>query len=153
MIAKTNTSEPSAEIVEAFETVEDRTRREWSSAGCDYAYFVVLFLQGKRRLEVQPSEIVKTQLYFRSDDFEKHALEMVCATDREMQPSLDDERQLRTRDNFLCDYADRKTLGHADLVAQITSIPYKVAERQQFDIAMFPRTYSSPTLFSWLWER
>jgi hypothetical protein len=112
----------------------------------------VLFLQGQRRLEIQPSEIVKTQLYFRSDDFEKRALEMVCQSDREMQPSLDDARQLRTLDNFLCDYVDGRTLGHADLVAQITSIPYKVAERQRFDAAMFPKVYASPSLFSWIWK-
>ena|ERR1700680_2097925 len=145
--------EPSFQPVEVFETVEDRTRREWAASGADWAYFIVRFLQEGRRLDIQPSEIVKTQLYGRSDDFEKHALDMVCATDHEIKPSPEDERRLRTRDNFLMDYVDRKTLGHMDLVKQLASIPAKVAERQRFDATLFSKVWESPRLFSWLWKR
>jgi len=152
-IAQATQIEPSFQPVEVFENASDRERREYAQAGCDYAYFVVRFLQGHRRLEIQPSEIVKTQLYKRADDFEKHALEMVCATELEIPPSPDDELKLRLRDQFLCDFADRKTLGHANDVAEIKLIPAKVAERRRFDTAMFPKVWESPVLFAWVWKR
>src|ERR1700730_3258699 len=136
--------EPSVELHEVFENAEDRTRRIWAENGCDYAYFVVRFLQGRRRLEIQPSEIVKTQLYARSDVFEKRALEMVCATEREIPPSPEDERRLRTQDQFLVDYIEGRNLGHADLVNQLRSIPTKVAERERFDRTTFAKVWESP---------
>ena len=150
---ETQNPEPSTEIVETFETVEDKTRREYASAGADYAYFIVQFLQGRRRLEIQPSEIVKTQTYARSDEIEKKALRIICESDHEIPPSPEDELKLRTRDQLLLSYVEGRNLGHADSVQQLTSIPQKVAERQYFDSALFGgRVYTSPVIFRWVWR-
>jgi hypothetical protein len=125
----------------------------WALAGCDWAYFLAEFLRGRRRLDIQPAEIVKTQLYQRSSEAEQRALCLVCETGKEINPLREDERRLRIRDQFLMNYVDGHNLGHADLVKELTSIPAKVAERDHFDRAMFARVYDSPRLFDWIWER
>jgi hypothetical protein len=139
------------ELVEVFERAEDRERREYSENGCDWAYFVVRVLQGRRRLEIQPSEIISTRLYARADGLEKRALEMICATDNEMTPSPEDKRRLLERDHWLDEYLSGRNIGHADLVNQIQNIPAKVAERERFDRTYFKKVYKQPRLFSFLW--
>jgi hypothetical protein len=127
-------------------------RMQWASSGADWGYFFIEFLRGRRRLDVQPEEIKHTQLWLRSDDLEKRALEMVCATEHELHPNPEDERILRSRDSFLMDFIDGRNLGHADLVTQVMSIPARVAERERFDRNTFPTVYESPRLFGWIFE-
>jgi len=146
----TNQIEQSVEMPEVFERAEDRERREYASVGADWAYFIVAFLRGRRRLEISRDEIVETQLYLRSNDVEKRALLFVCDSPNEIKPSSDDKFRLQILDQFLLDYVESKTLGHSDLVHQIKSIPARVAERQRFDRQLFPKTFPSPKLFSWV---
>ena len=138
---------------DVFESAEEKFRREYAEVGADWSYFIVQFLRGRRRLDIQPAEIVKTQIFLRADDAERRALEFVCEVDHPTRPSPDDELKLRIRDQFLIDYVDGLTLGHADLVAEIKSIPYRVAAREQSDRALFAKVYESPRLFTWIWER
>ncbi len=135
---------------EELESRTDAFRREYAAVGGDWAYFLVQFLQGRRRTEIKPDEIVKTQTYLRANDAERRALEFVCAVDHPSLPTPDDEIKLRLRDQFLVDFADGLTLGHADLVAEIRSIPMRVAERQKSDRALFATVYPQPFLFSWV---
>lgn len=145
-------TEPSAEIHEIFELTSDRERRIWAESGCDYVYFVVRFLQGKRRLEIQPEEIVLTKLYRRSDDLERRALRMVCDSGCVQVPSPEDSRRLREMDNWLYEYLEHRNIGHADKVKMLQSIPAHVMERQRFDSTYFATLYTSPKLFGFLWE-
>jgi hypothetical protein len=147
----TQVSEPSMTPIEAFEPESERELREWYEAGASWSYFLVEFLRGNRGLEIQPGEITGTQLYKKSPDAERKALEFVCATDVEQPPSPADEQYLRERDQFLADFVVGRIIGHSDLVAQIASIPRLVAERETFDQKMFPRTFRSPRLFQWIW--
>jgi len=145
--------EPSAEMVlPDFVTPAEALRKKWAELGCDSAYFVVEFLRGRRRLEIQPEEITHTQLYQRANDAERRALDLVCESDKESHPSPEAERRLRSRDAFLMDFIDGRNLGHADLVKQILSIPAHVAEREKFDRTYFRTMYTSPKLFGWIWE-
>jgi hypothetical protein len=112
-----------------------------------------MFLRGRRRLDIQPAEIVTTRLYQRSSEAERRAILMVCETEHEIQPPPEDERELRSRDAWLMDFVDGRNLGHADRVAQITAIPVHVAERQKFDRTYFKTMYKSPRLFSFLWNK
>ena len=146
-----NQIEPSFQPIEVFESADDKFRREYAEVGADWAYFLCQFLRGTRRLEISSEEIVETHLYRRSDDIEKRALFFVCESENEIKPSSDDKFKLQVLDQFLFDYLEGRTLGHADWVAQIRSIPFKVAERQRFDADLFPKTFPSPKLFSWIW--
>ena len=141
---------PTSELPEVFERAEDRERREYAQNGCDLAYFICLALRGRRRLDIQPKEIIATQVYQRSDEIERKALRLVCEVDHEVPASPDDEVKLKLRDQLLCDYADGKLLGRADAVAAIRAIPHKVKEREYFDQMAFPNTWPSPKLFGWL---
>ena len=138
---------------DVFESAEEKFRREYAEVGADWAYFLVQFLRGKRRADIQPEEIVETQLYLRATEAERRALEFVCQVDHPLHPSPDDRLKLRIRDQFLSDFVDGLTLGHADLVAEIEAIPYKVAAREQSDRALFANVYEQPRLFAWVWER
>ena len=55
------------------------------------------------------------------------------------------------RDAFLVEFADGKTLGHADFVYEIRGIPFRVARAQALDAARFQNTFNAPTLFRWVW--
>jgi hypothetical protein len=145
--------EPTTSMPEAFESPTDKARREFAEMGADATYFVARFLQGKRRVDIQPEEILKTQLYLRANDAERRALVFVCEVDYPTKPSPDDALKLRIRDQFLLDYVDGLTLGHADWVAEIESIPLRVAAREQADRSLFPTVWESPKLFQWIWER
>src|SRR6266853_5964535 len=149
-VAQATQIEPSFQPFEAYENAGDRERREYAEVGGDWAYFLVKFLQGTRRLEISSEEIVETQLYLRSNDVEKRALLFVCDSRNEIKPSSDDKFRLQILDQFLLDYVESKTLGHLDWVDQIKSIPARVAERQRFDRQLFPKTFPSPKLFSWV---
>ena len=145
--------EPITTTPEVVESIEDRTRRVWSESGADYAYFVVRFLQGRRKLPIQPSEIVKTQLYRMSDEIERKALRLVCEVSHEIPPSPEDERHLQVIDQFLIDHLAGRTLGHADVLNQLKLIPVRVAERKRFDATLFATVWESPKgMFSWLWR-
>lgn len=128
-------------------------RKTWNTPGCDWAYFIVQFLRGHRRLEIQASEITETQLYLRSDEIERHALRLVCESEYPRTPSAEDARRLIERDQFLTAYLEGRILGHANWVTEIRLIPARVAERQQFDRKTFQTVYASPRLFGLLWER
>src|SRR6266568_3073732 len=140
-MSTTNQIEQSVEMPEVFERAEDRERREYAAVGADWAYFIVEYLRGRRRLEISSEEMVETQIYIRSSDAERRALRFVCESENEIKPSSDDKFRLQILDQFLFDYLEGRTLGHADLVAQIKSIPFAVAERQQFDRQLFPKTF------------
>src|SRR6266568_2281205 len=140
-MSTTNQIEQSVEMPEVFERAEDRERREYAAVGADWAYFLVQYLRGRRRLEISSEEIVETQIYIRSSDAERRALLFVCESENEIKPSSDDKFRLQILDQFLLDYLEGRTLGHADWVAQIRSIPLRVAERQQFDRQLFPKTF------------
>ena len=152
-VAQATQIEPSFQPFEAYENADDRARREYAEIGADWAYFIVEYLRGRRRLDISTEEIVETQLYLRSNDVEKRALLFVCDSPNEIKPSSDDKFRLQILDQFLLDYVESKTLDHSDLVHQIKSIPARVAERQRFDRQLFTKTYESPRLFSWLFER
>jgi hypothetical protein len=107
-----NIAEPSVEMsLPDFVTPEDVFRKQWASSGADWAYFILQFLRGRRRLEIQPKEIAETQLYLRSSEQERRALAFVCATDEEVSPSPEDTRALRTRDQFVMDLVMEQILG------------------------------------------
>jgi hypothetical protein len=53
---------------------QDEERRSWAENGCDFAFFLVQFLRGQRRLPIQALEIVETQLYKRSSEAERKAI-------------------------------------------------------------------------------
>jgi hypothetical protein len=144
--------EASASGPEVFENADDKFRRQYAELGADFAYFIAQFLRGRRRLEIQPEEILKTQLYLRANDAERRGLNFICEVDHPMRPSPDDELKLRVRDQFLIDYVDGLILGHADLVAEIRSIPLRVAAREQADRSLFAKVYESPRLFEWIWK-
>ena len=150
-VAQATQIEPITHLVEMFEHPDDKARREYADVGADWAYFLVQYLRGTRRLEISSEEIVETQIYIRSSDAERRALLFVCESENEIKPSSDDKFKLQVLDQFLFDYLEGRTLGHADLVAQIRSIPFKLAERQRFDRQLFAKTYESPRLFSWIW--
>jgi hypothetical protein len=133
---------------------QNRERQMWAAAGADWAYFLVQFLRGQRRLPIQSSEIKTTQLYKRSSPAERQALEMVC--DEPEVPHLDPEskRALADRDAWLMLFADGKNLGHADRVAQIAEIPVLVEAREKGDRQMFPTAhYPITPLFDWIFTK
>jgi hypothetical protein len=144
--------EPSAEMVlPDFVTPAEAQRKKWAEFGCDSAYFVLEFLRGRRRLEIQPEEIAQTQLYLRSSELERRALDLVCESENKSHPSPVDERELQTRDTFLMDFIDGRNVGHTKWVSDIQDIPAKVAERKRFDRAYFRTVYTSRKLFGWIW--
>ena len=152
VVANLNIEEPSFQPVEVFERADEKFRREYAEAGADWAYFIVMFLRGRRRLDIQPAEVVQTHLFLRSSDAERRALLLVCETDNEIHPSPEDARRLREKDNWLDEYLSGRNLGHADWVNQIQNIPARVRERENYDRNLFPRVYKQPRLFSFLFE-
>ena len=144
---------PSNTKPEALESPTEKFRREYAEVGADWAYFLVQFLRGKRRAEIQPEEIKQTQIYLRANDAERRALDFVCQVDHLLHPSPEDKLKLRIRDQFLCGYVDGLTLGHADLVAEIKSIPFQIAKRAKADRALFANVYEQPRLFGWIFAR
>jgi hypothetical protein len=135
---------------------QDRQRREFAEAGGDWAYFLIQFLRGQRRLPIQQSEIVETQLYLRSSSAEQQALKMVCDEEprRLLYIEPEQKRALADRDAWLMLFADGKNLGHADRVRAIAEIPVLVAAREKCDCDMFPQAhYPIATLFSWVFEK
>jgi len=68
-------------------------------------------------------------------------------------PSAEDARHLRVRDQFILDYVGGRTLGHADWVKQLRSIPANVDERNHFDRMYFRTVYELLKLFQCKWER
>jgi hypothetical protein len=134
---------------------QDEERRSWAENGCDFAFFLVQFLRGQRRLPIQLSEIKQTHTYLRSNAAERQALEMVCDPETTHQIYIDPEskRALTDRDNFLMRYADSHPLERSDWVAQITQIPVLVAAREKGDRDMLPQAnYPITKIFSWLFE-
>jgi hypothetical protein len=134
---------------------QDEERREWASCGADYAHFLVQFLRGTRRLPIQQSEIVETQLYLRSNAAEQQALKMVCDEEprRLLYIEPEQKRALADRDGFLARYADGHPLERSDWVAQIREIPVLVEAREKGDRQMFPQAhYPITKIFSWLFE-
>jgi hypothetical protein len=154
MRQETQNPEPSAELVEAFESVEDRTRRKWAESGADWSWQILKFLQGRRVTEISLTEILTTQTYARSTLREQNALKFVAsqAEQRNLQDE-EDRRRLIERDIFLIRFIAGETLGHHDWVSEIQGIPFAVRRAQELDAALFPRTYSSPQLFTWIWAR
>ena len=135
---------------------QNQERREWAESGADFAFFLVQFLRGQRRLPVQQSEIKETQLYLRSSAAEQRALEMVCDAEPSHPIYLEPEqkRELADHDAWLMLFADGQNLGHADRVAQIMQIPSAVAAREKWDRDMFPQAhYPIQKLFGWVWEK
>jgi hypothetical protein len=133
---------------------QNQERREFAEAGGDWAFFLVQFLRGQRRLPIQQSEIKETQLYLRSNAAEQRALEMIC--DEPEVPYIDPEnkRALTDRDGWLMLLADGKNLGHADRVAQVMQIPAAVAAREKGDRDLFPQAhYPITPLFQWVFEQ
>jgi hypothetical protein len=135
---------------------QNREREIWASCGADWAYFLMQFLRGQRRLPIQLREIKQTHTYLRSSPDERQALEMVCDPEPTHPIYIEPEskRSLTNRDNFLMRYADSSTLERSDWVAQITQIPVLVAAREKGDQEMFPQAhYPITTLFSWVFEQ
>ncbi len=144
--------EPRAEMVLDFVDRRDLARQKWAESGADWAYFIVRFLQGQRRVEVHPEEITGTLLYQRSNDAEKQALRLVCEEPvKGIFPSWEDQRLLRERDHWLNEFIEGRNLGHGDLVKQLSEIPSQVAAREDWDRTYFHEVYPSRKLFSWLW--
>jgi len=132
----------------------EQFRKAWAEHGCDPAYFILKFLQGRRQADIRVEEIADTLFYARCDDREKMALLLVCAESSEPKQFLvRDTDQLKERDIWLDTYLAGKNLGHADLVDQLNCIPAQVEERQRFDRFYFSKVYESPNLFSWIWTR
>jgi len=132
----------------------EQFRKAWAEHGCDWAYFVLKFLQGRRQADIRVDEIAETLFYARCDDIEKRALLLVCAESSEPKQLLvSNTDELKERDIWLHTYLAGKNIGHADLVEQLNLIPAQVEERQHFDRTYFSRVYESPKLFAWLWER
>jgi len=135
---------------------QDAERREFARAGGDWAFFLVQFLRGQRRLPIQQSEIKETQLYLRSNAAEQRALEMVCDAEPKQPLYIEPEskRALADRDGWLMLFSDDKNLGHADRVAQIRAIPAAVAAREKFDCDLFPKAhYPITRLFDWIFTK
>jgi hypothetical protein len=134
---------------------QDRERREWAESGADFAFFLVQFLRGQRRMPIQQNEIVETHLYLRSSPAEQLALKMVCDEEprRLLYIEPESKRELRERDNFLARYADGHPLERSDWVAQIREIPRLIAAREKADRDLFPQAhYPITKIFSWLFE-
>jgi len=149
--------EPSVETIskiEAYEHPDTRMRREWAENSGDFAWQIIKFLQGKRSNEVSLIEVEQTETYKRSSELEQSALRFV-ASQAEQRHAVSDEdrRRLIERDNFLMRYADGQTLGHQDWVTEIRNIPIAVRHAQEVDAHLFPKTFVSPTIFRWVWER
>jgi hypothetical protein len=135
---------------------QNQERREFAEAGCDWAFFLIQFLRGMRRLPIQASEIVETQLYKHASEAERKALLLVCDADPEQPLYIEPEskRVLADRDAWLMLFVSGSNLGHADRVAQIRAIPSAVAAREKFDCDLFPQAhYPITTLFSWVFEQ
>src|SRR5712691_9052126 len=135
---------------------QNQERREWAEAGGDWAFFLVQFLRGQRRLPVQASEIVETQLYLRSSEAERKALLLVCDAEHSHPIYIEPEqkRELADRDGWLLNFVSGSNLGHADRVAQIVAIPAAVAAREKFDRDLFPQAhYPITKIFSWVFEK
>jgi len=129
-------------------------RRAWAEHGCDWAYFVLKLLQGRRTSDIRVEEITETLFYARCNDVEKMALLLVCADSSEPKQLLaSDTDEFKEHDIWLDNYLNGKNLGHADMVTQLYSIPVAVADRQRFDRQYFSVQYESPKLFGWVWER
>jgi hypothetical protein len=135
---------------------QDAERQIWASCGADWAYFLIQFLRGQRRLPVQQSEIKETQLYLRSSEAEQKALLLVCDEEPRRLLYIEPEQKsaLADRDNWLMLLVDGKNLGHADRVRQIAEIPQLIAAREKADRDMFPTAhYPIATLFTWIWAK
>jgi hypothetical protein len=50
-------------------------------------------------------------------------------------------------------FVEGETLGHQNWVSEILDIPFAVSRAQALDAAVFQKTYRSPELFSWIWEK
>jgi hypothetical protein len=133
---------------------QDAERRDWAVSGGDWAYFLVQFLRGQRRLPIQQSEIVETQLYQRANDLERKALLLVCDGNQAKYIEPEQKRQLVDRDSWLMLFTDGKNLGHADRVAQVMQIPAAVAAREKWDRDMFLKAHYPVTrLFDFIWDK
>lgn len=139
---------------ETFENASDRFRRVWAENSGDWAWQVLRFLQGRRTNEITLSEVEGTETYKRSSASEQYALRFIAGqAEQKHPPSYDDRLRLRERDNFLIRFVEGETLGHQNWVSEILDIPFAVSRAQALDAAVFQKTYRSPELFSWIWEK
>jgi hypothetical protein len=148
-------SRPQAELLAdaEFESRDDRERRLWTEAGADVAFFLLEFLKGTRRRDIQLSEIETTRLYKQSSEAEKRALRYVAAQLEPFEPTPTETAELDGRDNTLLCYARGEKISGA-WVRQITEIPTRLRERDEFDRRMFSKQYSRPEgLFDWIFAR
>lgn len=131
----------------------DQFRRLWAEHGADWAYQIVRFLQGRRKNEIDATEIQATDFFARCNEPERNALLYVCSSAEKMGVDTDDSPTLRERDRWLMDYVDGAFLGHSDRVAELEAIPTAVAKARAFDTSMFGVSFEEPRLFQWIWER
>lgn len=136
------------------ESAGDVWRREWAENSGEVTHRLLNFLQGRRRLEITTAEIVRTQTYMHSSVAEKKSLVFVTAQASTCEPNEDDRIRLVERDNFLMMFVRGETLGHSDWCQEIRGIPAAVKRAQEDDAMLFPtKHFSSPELFTWLWDR
>jgi hypothetical protein len=134
------------------ESAEETFRREWATAGADWGFQIMQFLQGRRVNEISLAEIEQTKTFARSSDKEKSALRFIAMQSEQWAPlSEEDVRRLIETDEWLMQYAAGETLGHAHWVAAIKGIPFAVARAHEADANLFPKTYQAPILFEWIW--
>jgi hypothetical protein len=144
-------AEPLADV--DFESRDDRERRLWTEAGADVAFFILQFLKGNRKRDVQLSEIETTRLYKQSGEAEKRALRYVAGQVELFAPNPKETAELEARNSTLLCYARGETISGA-WARQISEIPARLAERDAFDAKMFTRQYRRPEgLFDWIWSR
>ena len=149
-----NVEHPSHELAEVFEPQQDKTRRLWAEHSGDYAFGVLRWLQGPRAMEVSLAEILTTKVYARSNQRERDALRFVSEQTIQASPLTPaDARVLVDRDTFLMEYADNRQVGHADWILELEIVRIGIADAQKFDAAMFPKTFSQPKLFGWVFGR
>ena len=136
---------------------QNQERREWAEAGGDWAFQILAFLRGSRRLEITLGELKATQTYGRSTEQEKRALEFVTGQTEE-HPEIyvdgEDRRKLRERDDFLVRFANGEPLLRSDWASDLHHIPAAVAAREKFDRDLFPKAhYPITRLFDWIFTK
>ena len=142
------------EPVETFENAGDKGRRQWASASGDWAFLGILkFLQGDRRVEVQPAEILTTKIYNASYPREKDSLRFVAEQSETSKVTPADDAVLRERDDFLIAYAEKRMLGHMDWVKELAEVPEAVERAQAVDQGLFRTNFKQPRLWLWIWRR
>src|SRR5882757_1158330 len=94
------------------ETADEKLRREWADKSGDWAWQVLKFLQGHRKIEISLTEIVTPHTDARSTQREKDSLRFVAAqAEQYRSPSDENRRRLIERDDFLMKFVAGETLG------------------------------------------